>query len=85
MQSKYLWNNKGVIDMETADLIDKAQIFRNKIVHQVGIVEMSESELTDEIFSIDVVISKLSSLNSESLEKLKGVDLRNGQQQEGKI
>jgi hypothetical protein len=46
---------------------------------------MSESELTDEIFSIDVVISKLSSLNSESLEKLKGVDLRNGQQQEGKI
>jgi uncharacterized protein YutE (UPF0331/DUF86 family) len=85
MQSKYLWNNKGVIDMETADLIDKAQIFRNEIVHQVGIVEMSESELTDEIFSIDVVISKLSSLNSESLEKLKGVDLRNGQQQEGKI
>lgn len=82
MQSKYLWNAKGVIDKETADMIDRAQTFRNKVVHQMGMVEISQADLIEEMSSIDAVIDTLSSLNQEDLEKLKGKDLRNGLSQE---
>lgn len=76
MQSKYLCNTKGIIDNDTAELINRAQAFRNKVVHQVGIVEISESELIDEISSIDIAINTLSSHTPENLERLKGIDIR---------
>lgn len=82
MQSQYLCGAKGVIDKGVAELISKAQIFRNKLVHRVGIVEISESELIEETASIDTIVDALSSLNPESLERLKGIDLRNPQQSE---
>ncbi len=80
MQSKYLCNAKGIIDKDTAELINRAQDFRNKVVHRVGIVDISEPELLDEISTIDSIIEHLSSLNQEDLAKLKGLDLRNPQQ-----
>lgn len=85
MQSQYLCNAKGLIDKEMTELINSAQEFRNKLVHRVGIVEISESELIDETASIDTVIDLLSSLNPENLEQLKGVDRRNPQQSEEQV
>lgn len=82
MQSQYLCLAKGLIDKAAAEAIKSAQVFRNKIVHRVGIVEISESELMDEMASIDSVIDLLSSLDAENLVRLKGTDLRNMQQLE---
>lgn len=80
MQSQYLYAAKGLIDRGATELIKRAQAFRNKLVHRVGIVEISESELIEEMASIDSVIDQLSSLDSEKLIRLKGIDLRNAQQ-----
>ncbi len=82
MQSKYLCTTKGVIDKGTTELINRAQTFRNKLVHRVGIVDISESELIEEMSSIDTVIDLLSSLNPKELALLKGVDRRSAQQRE---
>ena len=82
MQSSYLSNAKGVIGKEVVELIHKAQEFRNKVVHRVGIVDVGEAELIAEMDSIDSIIDVLSSLPPESLEKLKGVDLRSDQSSE---
>ena len=82
MQSKYLCSAKGLIDNGVAELINRAQTFRNKLVHRIGIIDISESELTDEMSSIDTVIDLFSSLKPENLAQLKGVDLRNAQQRE---
>lgn len=79
MQSKYLWNAKGVISKETADLINRAQTFRNKVVHQVGIVEVSDSELLEEMHLIDSLIEHLALLDSGDLSSKRGLDLRNQQ------
>jgi uncharacterized protein YutE (UPF0331/DUF86 family) len=76
MQSSYLCNAKGAIDKDAVALINRAQQFRNKVVHRVGIVEIGESELIEEIQSIDSVIDVLSALQKDDLEKLKGVNLR---------
>lgn len=59
MQSQYLCVAKGLIDKGTTELIKRAQTFRNKLVHRVGIVEISESELIEEMASIDAVIDPL--------------------------
>ncbi len=85
MQSQYLCVAKGLIDKGTTELIKRAQTFRNKLVHRVGIVEISESELIEEMASIDAVIDLLSSLDSEKLVELKGVDLRSTQQREEQV
>jgi len=82
MQSQYLCLAKGLIDKAATEAIKRAQVFRNKLVHRVGIVEISESELMDEMASIDTVIDLLSSLDAENLVRLKGTDLRNVQQRE---
>lgn len=81
MQSRYLWNVKGVISKETAELINKAQTFRNKVVHRVGIVEITELELIEAVSSIDALIDLFSSLYPVKLEQLKGLDLRGEQLQ----
>lgn len=85
MQSSYLCNAKGIIDKRTVTLINRAQAFRNKVVHRAGIVDISESELIDEMASIDSIIDFLSSLTPEDLENLKGADLRNGQHQDDQM
>jgi hypothetical protein len=77
MQSQYLCNSKGLIDKEMTELINRSQEFRNKLVHRVGIVEIGESELINEMASLDMVIDLLSSLNPENLAQLKGIDRRN--------
>lgn len=82
MQSQYLCGAKGVIDKAVVELINRAQTFRNKLVHRVGIVEISESELIEESASIDALIELFSSLDFEELEDLKGVDLRSPHQRE---
>lgn len=81
MQSAYLCNAKGLIDKEESDLIDKAQAFRNRIVHQSGIVEISDAELVENIEEVDTIISRLSTNTIDDLAKLKGVDLRNNRHQ----
>lgn len=80
MQSQYLYATKGLIDKGVTELFKRAQVFRNKLVHRVGIDEISESELIEETESIDSVIDLLSSFDPEELIRLKGVDLRNSQQ-----
>ncbi len=85
MQSQYLCNAKGLLDKEMTERIIRAQTFRNKLVHVVGIVEISESELVNEMKSIDMVIDFLSSHNPNTLERLKGVDLRSPQQCEAQM
>ena len=82
MQSKYLHLTKGVIDKETSNLIDRAQTFRNKVVHKVGIVNITEAEIIEEICSIDLAINVLLFLNPENLKQLQGVDIRNSSLQE---
>lgn len=85
MQSQYLCGTKNVIDKGTTELINRAQAFRNKLVHRVGIVEISESELIEETASIDSIIDLFSSLDPEKLVALKGIDLRNPQQREEQV
>lgn len=82
MQSKYLWNTKGIITKETADLINQAQKTRNTVVHQVGLVELNESEFTEEMEAIDSLLEKLSALDHEELLKKRGIDLRAQQARE---
>lgn len=79
MQSKYLWTAKGLINKEVSHQINRAQDFRNSVVHKVGIMEISDSEIIEEMSAIDSIIEILSSFKSEDLKKLQGVDLRNKQ------
>ncbi|MDM5121865.1 hypothetical protein [Aeromonas rivipollensis] len=77
MQARYLYDNKGLIDKNTSDDIINLQTFRNKIVHQVGIVSISESELAGNSLTLDTVIETLSSLKLEDITSKKGINLRN--------
>lgn len=79
MQSNYLCNAKGVITKENAECINIAQKFRNKVVHQVGIVDVSESEIIEEIQRVDSLIDLFSSLTDDQLNQKRGVDLRSSQ------
>lgn len=79
MQSRYLMNAKGLITRDIVEKIKEAQLFRNKIVHKMGISEVSESELIEHIKNIEDVISFMYSINYENLCDLKGMDLRNGE------
>ncbi|QZA77601.1 hypothetical protein K4H28_15195 [Deefgea tanakiae] len=81
MQCRYLYANKKVIPKETMESITNAQRFRNKIVHGVGIVELSESELVEESNKIDEVLEELSNISYETLVNLKGVDYKNSNMQ----
>lgn len=77
MQARYLYDNKGLIDKSTSDDIINLQTFRNKIVHQVGIVSLSELELSENSTTLDSVIENLSSLKLEDITSKKGLNLRN--------
>lgn len=77
MQARYLYDNKGLIDKSTSDEIINLQTFRNKIVHQVGIVSLSELELAENSTTLDAVIENLSSLKLEDITSKKGLNLRN--------
>ncbi|MFQ2912744.1 hypothetical protein ACK3YB_15775, partial [Aeromonas caviae] len=74
---RYLYDNKGLIDKSTSDDIINLQTFRNKIVHQVGIVSLSELELSENSTTLDSVIENLSSLKLEDITSKKGLNLRN--------
>jgi hypothetical protein len=76
MQSKYLCNAKGLIDYETTTLINNAQAFRNRAVHQMGIVEFSEAEIIEAIQQIDPLLELFDSFADEYLVSLRGIDLR---------
>lgn len=76
MQSKYLWSTKGIITKETAELINRAQSFRNKAVHQVGIFSVDDAEVSIENQNIDLLIEVFASLSEEYLKNLQGTDLR---------
>lgn len=76
MQSNYLCNAKRLIEREITNSINQAQSFRNKIVHQSGIVDFNEPELLGHISSIDNIITYLLSLDPDEIQKKKGVDLR---------
>lgn len=82
MQARYLLKNKGMINREIAEKVDKAQQFRNIIVHHMGLIEISEAELTEEIASIDSVIDFISALDTNDLANLKGVDKRDTRENE---
>ena len=79
MQSKYLCNAKGLIDYEASISINKAQAFRNRTVHQMGIVEFSEDEIIEAIQQIDLMLEQFDSFSDEHLLSLRGVDLRKEQ------
>lgn len=76
MQSKYLWTAKGIISKELSHQINKAQDFRNLVVHKVGIMDISDAEINEEMAAIDEIIEILSSIKPEDLKQLQGVDLR---------
>lgn len=77
MQSKYLCNNKGIINRIAADMIDHAHSIRNIVVHKVGIIKLSESEVLNALESIDYLLKIFSSIDKESLIARKGIDLKN--------
>ena len=79
MQAKYLCNAKGLIDHETTDLINKAQAFRNKAIHQMGIVEFSEGEIAEGVQQIDSLLEIFDSFADGHLVSLRGTDLRKAQ------
>jgi hypothetical protein len=76
MQSQYLYAAKNLIDRTVAEQVNRAQKFRNTLVHGVGIVEVGEAALLQEMESIERVIDLFSSFKTEELQKLRGVDLR---------
>lgn len=76
MQSRYLCNNKGLMDIATSRSIDELQSMRNKVVHQMGITNISDSELLETISVMNSVLDKLLMLDLENVKKLKGVDLK---------
>jgi hypothetical protein len=80
MQAKYLCTNKGLINAETSKAIENSQYFRNNIVHKVGIIDISEPELLDQISTVDSIINELLILNVDEIEKLKGIDQKRNQQ-----
>lgn len=82
MQTSYLCNTKGLIEKNEVDLINALQLFRNKIVHQSGIVEVSSSELTGYIDSADNISNTLLALDPEKVQLLKGKNIRQGHNQE---
>ncbi|VXC13599.1 HEPN domain-containing protein [Massilia sp. 9I] len=82
MQSRYLCSVKGLIDKDMVALINHAQTFRNKVVHQVGISDISESELVEQASAIDLALETIGSLNFPHVEKMKGVDLRSSSSQQ---
>jgi len=77
MQSRYLCNNKGIIDIDTSKSIDALQTMRNKIVHQMGIANISESELYEHNLIMTSVLDKLLMIDLENVKNLKGVDIKN--------
>ncbi|RUS00724.1 hypothetical protein KHDHEBDM_01110 [Pectobacterium polaris] len=77
MQSKYLYNNKGVITKEMSDMIYQAHEIRNIVVHKVGLVKLNESEIIKSLESINYLLEELSLIDKETLIEKKGIDLRN--------
>lgn len=77
MQSRYLNSAKGLIDNEMVSTIMRAQAFRNKVVHQVGISDISESELLEHSLAVEKAYEAIGTLVTEDVEKMQGIDLRN--------
>lgn len=79
MQSRYLCNNKGLIDVDISKSIDELQAMRNKIVHQMGITNISEPELLEALKIMNSVLDRILMFDFEEVKKLKGVDLKKTQ------
>jgi hypothetical protein len=79
MQSRYLWNAKDLINYEATMLINSAQAFRNRAVHQMGIVEFSEAEIIGAIQQLDALLELFESFTDDYLVGLRGIDLRTEQ------
>ena len=77
MQAYYLFKNKRLIDKNSVDNIIQAQRFRNKIVHQVGISDIQENQITENINEINSLINCLAKFQDDELHSLKGVDYSN--------
>ena len=73
---------KQILDWAANRATISSSLVRNSVVHKVGIMEISDSEIIEEMSAIDSIIEILSSLKSEDLKKLQGVDLRNKQEKD---
>ena len=76
MQASYLCAVKGLIDRDVMLLITRAQEFRNKVVHQVGLIDISETELLEQSLAVDAVLDLIGGFEEIEVKAMKGVDLR---------
>lgn len=74
MQSRYLYKNKNLITKEMSENIINARKFRNIVVHQVGISDIQESQLIEQIDNIDSIIDYLIMYGEDELKVYKGKD-----------
>ncbi|MCU4443439.1 HEPN domain-containing protein [Acinetobacter pittii] len=76
MQADYLYKAKCIISELVRNNIIELQIFRNKLVHNLGLVDMDPIEIHQRNIQLDKIIEELILINPEELEKLKSIDNR---------
>lgn len=77
MQADYLFRVKGVLSESLRNNINGLQFFKNTLVHKTGLINIDFSEVTEQLAVLEEVVSFLSGLKVEDVEKLKGIDRRN--------
>jgi len=76
MQAKYLYGNKGIIDAEASKTIEDAQIFRNKIVHGFGVIDVKDSEIMEMIEKVYKVLNVICKRDPDEYVSFKSTDLK---------
>ncbi len=76
MQADYLYKVKGIIEENIRNEILELQIFRNNLVHNLGLIDNELLETQVKNSSLSMVLEYLGSLQVSDIEKLKGIDKR---------
>lgn len=76
MQADYLFKAKGIISERTRNEIIELQNFRNKLVHNLGLLDGEIMEIYQRNTQLDQIIEDLLLISPVELDKLKGIDCR---------
>ena len=79
MQIRYLCNNKNIFTKELLLELEELNKFRNVLIHQFGINEISEKDIIEKVTRLDELVKILYKIyiEKDKLESLKGIDKRN--------
>lgn len=76
MQADYLYKTKSIIGESIRNGIIQLQMFRNKLVHNLGLVEVEAIEIQQHNILLNQIIDNLSLIDIDQLKSLKGIDNR---------